>query len=493
MDTVRTGPMAMIARRCDRSLLAAIVTWFALGSAADAQIWTLGADVGLGETDNVTLAENNKISQTMATADLDFAVLEQSRLFNVNAKGDFSDYDYLQHAYGNELIGRFDGLAKLALVPDRVTWVLQEDFGQSLLDPYLPQTPSNRQNINYLSTGPDLDLRLGGTGFVDVSVRYAEAYYEDSPFDSNRLFGSLAWGVRLSPTSSVSLNVDSERVLFDNTLVNTDFDLSNAFIRYTAQGARTQLTANLGATEVRAGPTTTTGPLAQLGLTRTLSPSATLAVSAARQLTDPSTSFSSIQGGAISEITQGPAVITSAAYTGDSANAVWTYQRNRTIVKVSARWEKDSYQSAPVFNNTRGGGEFSIERQLTPEFSAQLLGRWYKTDYPYGVVAIENGVITANGQILTTANEVVPPPAGAASDYTTTTIGGALSWRHGRWLEVRLRYEHNSENVTGAGSGYNQNTVFLTVGYRPVTNQPKGTFQPLNTPLNPPGMLQTTQ
>jgi len=31
------------------------------------------------------------------------------------------------------------------------------------------------------------------------------------------------------------------------------------------------------------------------------------------------------------------------------------------------------------------------------------------------------------------------------------------------------------------------------VGYRPVTNQPKGTFQPLNTPLNPPGMLQTTQ
>jgi hypothetical protein len=484
--------MAMIARACDRSLLATIVTLFALVSPADAQFWSLGADVGLGETDNVTLATTNKVSQTMATADIDFAALEQSRLFNVNVKGDFSDYDYLQHAYGNELIGRLDGLGKMALVPDRLTWVLQEDFGQSQLDPYLPLTPSNRQNINYVSTGPDVDLRLGGTGFVDLSVRYADAYYEDSPFDSNRLFGSLAWGVRLSPTSSVSLNVDSERVLFDNTLVNTDFDLSDAYVRYTAQGARTQLTANLGATEVRAGPTTTTGPLAQLGLTRTLSPSATLALSAARQLTDPSTSFSSIQGGAISSITAGPAIVTSAAYTGDSVNAVWTYERNRTIVKVSARWEKDSYQTAPVFNNTRGGAEFSIERQLTHEFSAQLLGRWYKTDYPFGVVAVENGILTENGQILTNDNEVVPPP-GAAADYATTTIGGALSWRHGRWLEVRLRYEHNSESVTGYGSGYNQNTVFLTVGYRPVTNQPKGTFQPLNTPLNPPGMLQTTQ
>src|ERR1700683_4174084 len=134
MDTVRTGPMAMIARACDRSLLATIVTLFALVSPADAQFWSLGADVGLGETDNVTLATTNKVSQTMATADIDFAALEQSRLFNVNVKGDFSDYDYLQHAYGNELIGRLDGLGKMALVPDRLTWVLQEDFGQSQLD-----------------------------------------------------------------------------------------------------------------------------------------------------------------------------------------------------------------------------------------------------------------------------------------------------------------------------------------------------------------------
>ena len=193
MGTVRTGPMAMIARLCDRSLLAAVVALLAVSRPAGAQIWTLGADVGLGETDNVTLASSNKTTQTMATADVDFAVLEQSRLFNVNAKGDFSDYDYLQHAYGNELIGRFDGLAKMALVPDRLTWVLQEDFGQSLLDPYTPQTPSNRQNVNYVSTGPDVDLRLGGTGFVDLSVRYADAYYQYSPFDGNRVFGSLAW------------------------------------------------------------------------------------------------------------------------------------------------------------------------------------------------------------------------------------------------------------------------------------------------------------
>jgi hypothetical protein len=490
--------MAMTARPGARSLLAGMVTLCALGRPAHAQIWSFGADVGLGETDNVTLASSNKVSQTMATADVDFAVLEQSRLFNVNVKGDFSDYDYLQHAYGNELIGRFDGLAKFALVPDRLTWVVQEDFGQSQLDPYTPQTPSNRQNINYVSTGPDLDLRLGGTGFVDISLRYADAYYQDSPFDSNRLFGSLAWGLRLSPTSSVSLNVDSERVLFDSTQFNTDFDLSNAYVRYTAQGARTQLIANLGATQVRAGPTTTTGPLAQFGVTRTLSPSAQVSLSAARQLTDPSSSFSSIQGGAITAINFGPAILTSAPYTGDSVTALWSYERNRTTIKVSGRWEKDTYQSAPVYNNTRGGGEFTVERQLTHAFAGQILGRWYKTDYPAGTVPFIPRFFTAD-EILMAESEVLPPPI-VSGDFTTATIGAGLSWRHGRWLEVRLRYEHNLESVSGAGSGYNQNSVFLTVGYRPASKQPEGTFQPGGTfgtfqggPLQPQGTPQTSQ
>jgi hypothetical protein len=86
--------------------------------------------------------------------------------------------------------------------------------------------------------------------------------------------------------------------------------------------------------------------------------------------------------------------------------------------------------------------------------------------------------------------EVLPPPI-VSGDYANTTIGASLSWRHGRWLEVRLRYEHNSEDVTGAGSGYNQNSVFLTVGYRPPSNQPVGTFQPGGNfpggaPLQPP-------
>jgi len=431
------------------------------------QTFTYGADVGLGETDNVNLSPTDKVSQTMATADVDFALQQQTRLLDLNVKGDFSDYNYLEGAYGNEFIGRFDGTGKLALVPDRLTWVLQDDFGQAQLDPYTPVTPNNLQNINYVSTGPDLALRLGGTGFFNASARYAEAAYETSPFSSNRLLGSLAGGVNLSPNSSLSLNVDSERVLFDNTLVNSDFDLSSAYVRYVAQGARTKLTANLGASEISQAGATTTKPLGELALTRALSQAASLTLSGGRELTDPATSFSTIQSGAISLIGVAPAILTSTSYIADYASGEWDYVRNRTTVRVSARWEKDTYGSQPIYDNTHAGGEFSVARQLTQAFSAQLLGRWYKTDYPHGLVTTLDGVVTEIDGVPPPENGIIPADT-ANTDYAIGTIGAALTWRHGRWLEIRARFEHSSETVTGPGSGYTENRVFVTVGYRPL-------------------------
>src|SRR6202049_4466336 len=215
--------MAMGNRSGGPSLALAIVSILALKSAAAAETLAYGVDVGVGESDNVTLVPTNKVSQTMALADVDFDFKKQSRLLDVNAKGYFTDINYLQGAYGNEVIGRFDGAAHVALIPERLTWALSDDFGQAALDPFTPTTPTNLENINYVSTGPDLNLRLGPTSFFNASARFARAQYQTSPFNSNRLIGNLAWGLQLSAQSSASLNGDTERVLFDNTALNTDF------------------------------------------------------------------------------------------------------------------------------------------------------------------------------------------------------------------------------------------------------------------------------
>lgn len=445
-----------------------------------APAYTFGVDVGVGETDNVTLASSNPVSQTMATADADFSVNRHSRLLDVNALGNFTYLDYLQNAYGNELIGRFDGTADATIVPGRLIWVLRDDFGQSALDAYTPVTPNNIQNINYLTTGPDLMFRFGGVDFVNVSARYARAQYQSSPFNSNRFLASIALGRDVSASASISLNVNTERVLFENTVINTDFNRSSVFGRYELHGSRTDFVGEIGATVVgtsagsgAAGDASTTmttpgagsatptlvvqpagsltGPLAKLQLSRQVSPSAKLIFTAGQDLTDASSSFSSQAMGATGISSISPAALTSNSYRATYASAGWQYVRNRTTIGVTARWEKDIYPGLSSLDLTHPGAELNVQRRLTRALTAQLTGSWYKSDYPHALLS---------------------PTASGSTEYANAVVGASLAWRHGRGLEIRLRCDHDSYTVSNGNTGYRENRVFLTVGYRPAATPP---------------------
>lgn len=245
--------------------------------------------------------------------------------------------------------------------------------------------------------------------------------------------------------------------MFENTAVNTDFDRTSAFGRYDLHGARTDFEADLGASRVSQEGSSTNGSLAKVKLSRKLSAAAKLTLTAGRELTDAGSSFSTLPAGAIGTggmigtggaIGTAPAAQTSDNYTSNYASVGWQYQRNRTTIALDARWEKDTYAGQPQLDVNRPGADFNIQRQLTRAFSAQLLGGLYKSDYP-------NAAIASNT---------------ASSNYENWLLGGALSWRHGRGLEVRLRCDHNSRVVSAGGSGYGENRVFLTVGYRPGSN-----------------------
>jgi hypothetical protein len=414
----------------------------AQGARAESLIY--GVDVGIGESDNVTLVETDKVSQTIAVTDLDFDFKDQSRRFDIDAKGAFSYLDYLQNAYSNQLLGRFDGTATVALIPEHVNWVLRDNFGQGQIDPFTAVVPTNLQNINYVATGPDVAFRFGPTVFLDLSARYANASYQTQPFDNNSVLGSAALGRVISARSSISINGSFERVSFDNTTVNTDFDRSSIYAHYEIQGARTELMANLGATKADQGSDSFTGPYARLQLARRLSPASMLKFTIAHDITDGSTAFANLQGGAAGGIVTGPANISQSNYTATYGSIGWEYARNRTTIGVSGTWEKDSYHTLPLQDQTRGSAEFRVERNFSRVLTAQLLGRLYRTEY-------------------------------TNTNYSETDglVGGALIFREGRGLEIKLRYAHSSRNVSGVGvvpgvtAGYSENRAFLTIGYRP--------------------------
>jgi len=243
-------------------------------------------------------------------------------------------------------------------------------------------------------------------------------------------------------------------VLFDNTEVNANFDRSSIFAHYEIQGARTELTANLGATRVNQGSESFTGPSAKLRLMRKLSSVSTFTFTVGRDITDGTTAFANLQSGAIGGIVTAQAALSQNNYTDTYGSIGWEYVRNRTTIGVSGTWEKDSYEGLPLQDLTRGSAEFRLERKLSRVLTAELLGRLYRTEY-------------------------------TNTDFSETDglVGAALVFREGRGLEIKLRYDHSSRSVSGLGVGsgvvtvpgistdYGENRIFLTIGYRPRTAQ----------------------
>lgn len=428
-------------------------------------ISSYGVDVGVGEADNITLATSDKISQTIATADADFSLKQQSGLFDDNVKGQFSYFDYLQHAYNSQVIGRFDGVGDIAVIPQRLIWTVQDDFGESSIDPFAAQTPANLQYINTFSTGPQLDFRPGGVTFATLMARYERAQYQTSPLNSNRFLGGVQLGVSLSPRSTLAFNVNTERALFENTIVNSDFDLSSAYASYEVHGSRTDLSGKLGVTRVDQRGTTSSGSLLDIAVDRKVSLATTVSFSAGRDLTDALGGFSNLQNGAIGGINTAQASVTSSAYTLSYAQLGWRFERQRTTFRLSARWDKDQYATgltaevigvtpnvttetnASALDSSRRGGEFSLEERLTRVISAQFLGSFYDQEYPHA-----NYAITAD-----------------STRYEDSRLGAGLIFRPGRALDIRLRYQYLDRVVAGvqSGTGYRDNVIFLTVGYRP--------------------------
>jgi hypothetical protein len=422
-----------------------------------------GVDAGIGETDNINMTPTNKVSQTTALIDVDFDAKERSERLDADARGAFSYLDFLQGAYGNELIGRFDGSAELALIQDRLTWRFQDDFGQAQLDPFAAVTPANRENVNYFSTGPQLELRFGPTVFLNAGARYTRTDYQTSPFDSNRFEGDLAVGTHLSSRSSASVDGSFERVLFtttviDGVVVNTNFNRSSVFGHYELEGARTTLTANLGATKVDQGSDSNTGPSAKLQVARALSSASKLTFSLGRDLTDASAGFGNLQAGAIPVVGTAPATQQLLNYTVTYATAEWSYRRNRTGIYVSANWERDQYSGQPTLDSTRSQLQFRFDRQLTRSFSADFFASIGRINYPHPDLLA-----------VTDPQPIFVNFTASGFAETDGQVGTNLVYRYGRGLEFRLRYDHTTRIVSGiaSGSGYQANRVFLTVGYRP--------------------------
>lgn len=434
-------------RRWKIALLAGL---FAAGSGTTALAeLTYTVDVGAGYSDNITRVEDGESSESMATAGLVLDWQERRPRFTADVSADADYVHYLDDTYEGEVVGGLDGTLNFKVLPDRLSWLVQDSFGQESSDPFSPVTPNTRENVNYFTTGPTLEFLLG-RALTQMFAMYSQTNFERSPFDSDRLLGGVSIGQRTPGGNGFALNAVTESVTFDNEL-NTDYDRDSAYLSYEREGARTEISAEVGYTWLEdENGVKSSDPRFLLDVRRELSTSSMLALRLGTQLTDSSDALRTDLGGGTGAPGAGAGVSSSASpFENRFASLNWQFNRHRTSLALGADWSDDTYDGEPQLDRERLMWNASIGRQISNRLSLSLQANI--TDEEFEI----------SGQSI-----------------DTMEIGAAVDWQLGPTVGLRLDLTRSDRNASDATGDYVENRAFLSVLYRSGTARRPGTRAP---------------
>ena len=154
-------------------------------------------------------------------------------------------------------------------VPERFALVLDNVYGQVATDPFSPMSPYNRQNTNFLSTGPDWYIPFGDRCapiWADGTRRHSTRSTDD---DSERLLGIVGVDRPCRSSSRLGVQASTEAVDFDSVL-QADFDRHEAYAHYEFSRGQGQpeLTVNAGYTWLSGDAGDHSAPLLEVQLSR---------------------------------------------------------------------------------------------------------------------------------------------------------------------------------------------------------------------------------
>jgi hypothetical protein len=400
-----------------------------------------GASVGVGASDNINLTATDPKSQALAATNLFFDLIRSGSRLQLSALGNFSDINYLEHAYNNQVLGRFDGTGNLTLWQHHLTWLVRDDYGDSQIDPLQALTPTNLQRVNVFTTGPTLMMQPTVSSFVELQGLYSRNTYQNSPFSGNSETGSLTVGHQMSPSSSISFIGRVQQERFDNTIVNTNYQVREYYGDYNLKGARTSIDAQGGLAQANDAGSWKSSPLARLSLTRSTSEFSSVSLSGGRDYVNAMGSFAALGAGTTGGVPVGPVAQTTANALHTYGNANWRFSRLRTTVALFGAWERDAYDRQSQFDFSRSDFGFSLGRQLTPRLSANITGTTDRSQY------LDQGF---------------------TDNYNT--VGGGVVYRPGAWVVIYGRYDHAFRRPSGDksnGLGFDENRVYIMIGYYP--------------------------
>jgi len=332
-----------------------------------------------GYTDNLLRRAEGRAEVPMSLG-LTGTWTEDTRRLSADVEGRVDGVTYLKDTYDDEVLGQFDGSVTWWAVPERFALVLVNVYGQVSTDPFSPIGPENRQNTNYLSTGPDWYIPLGARTRAYVGGRFGSVRYEETTeSDSERLLGIVGVDRAVSPSSRLGVQASTEAVDYDSTLLQ-DFDRNEAYVRYEfTRGPQPELTVNVGYSWLSSDADDRSAPLLEIQMYRQVSPSISLELELVSRFSDAGVEFAAGGFGAGTD----PSVIPEGGvFEERSGRGNVAYQRSRTTLTIAAGISDEFYETVTL-DRRRYDAEISVERRMTHRVTGSASALWTRSEYQF--------------------------------------------------------------------------------------------------------------
>lgn len=412
------------------------------------QQFNWGLDLGVRYTDNVGRVDVNEESDTVGNAGINFALDVNRPRFNARAAADLRYLEYFESDFDSRVNGGLNGLLGFALVPERFVWVVQDNYGQVTRNRQVADNPDNLQDINYLSTGPDITLPFGRRTSMQLSGRWSDAYFEAGDQDSTTTSGSVALVRQISAATSVSLNGTYSEIDFDQDQLFVDYTVEQAFLRLAFTGARTTLTLDGGGSRLERDRSSTKSDsvLARLDVSRQIGARSLLQLVAGTMPSNTQQSFRLDQevGQTIGEQIGGGGVDlgpNSEIVAGDSFRADYAY------LSFSTDWERS------------GLTVLLSGRSQEHEVFSELDRDQYRATVTYSREMTRNLSMDVRGTYL----DEKFTETGFSFDQWGAGLG--MRWQLGRRISLRARVDHYVGSSDDGTRDYDENRAYLGISY----------------------------
>lgn len=326
----------------------------------------VGFTVGAGFSDNLFQANGGTSTGRYESIGVLLDLNRQSTRLQATVTGDI-EYRFYQNVLAeDEPYGAFEADIELFAVPDRLSWILEESYGEGRTDPFLATGPNNREQVNIYATGPAAYLPLGERTEIRLAALTGQRGYETTSDLDNDTFLMTGGIFRdLSTTSEIGVAVSSREVEYDAPVFDNTIDA--AYLSYSKRFASGSATLEIGTNKVEFATRDDSSPYFTASWGRDVGTRSRLAFSFENELVDAGDTF---RGGQDTD----DSLLTVDVYERSSAGMEFSVNRGRTLYSVGGRIGEDDYQNDFSFNNDLLTLNFDVEHAIATnmEFGARV-------------------------------------------------------------------------------------------------------------------------